>query len=61
MINHLKYTTKELKEKIKLDKAISQEEKDKEDKKPEVSSDAFALCDLIYDLSRQIRLGRLNG
>jgi hypothetical protein len=49
-----KYTTQTEKEKIINDKEISQEEKDKENKKTILSDDAFAVCDIIESLTSSI-------
>ncbi len=48
-----KYTTKDLKEKILLDKEISEETKDQEKKKTEISNEAFAICDFLEQLIKK--------
>jgi len=45
-----KYTTLTIKEAISHDKDISQELKDKEERKTIISNEAFAICDFIEKL-----------
>ena len=54
MINNLKYSTQAIKTAIKVDKDISQEVKDKEDKKMILTDDAFALCDYLNQIKEMI-------
>ena len=62
MQNYLKYTTETIKKKVKEDKNISQELKDEEDKKIVITDEAFALCDLLYELKKELKLRNiLNG
>lgn len=55
-----KYTTKELKEAISLSKEISQEDKDAELKKVEISNDAFAVIDYIEKLNKNLERLRVG-
>ena len=60
MKNPLKYTTTAIKEEISLDKEVTQEEKDEESKKIEVSNDAYAVCDFIDKLNNKLDSLRIS-
>ena len=54
-----KYTTEEIKNKIKLDKDIPQEKKDQEEKKSIVSNDAYLQAEVTENLISEIKSLRL--
>lgn len=56
-----RFTTEEIKNKIKLDKDTPQEKKDQEEKKSIVSNDAYLNAEMAESLIWQLKKMRLNN